>query len=251
MDPPEGQRFFPDCGHLGNVHDDHRFCFNCREKIGQCTVEHRCPTCNDWIPQWFEDVSPRHTLSNISMSHSSTSVSQSLSRPCLPVMTTVNSNKEPKKRSSSGSRGTNSINFNKKLLEKISDSKGKPGKGTEKTDKARKSSLNSTELLSREKSQSRMKSPTSQSADGSMTARREKPTTHLPQDIAPAIPVMSGKKGSTTQVSGHVGRMKANMCPLTESKRTHTAQGTTLVSGHVACPLTESQRTHTSLSTTL
>ena len=57
---------------------------------------------------------------------------------------------------------------------------------------------------------------------------------------------MSGKKGSTTQVSGHVGRMKANMCPLTESKRTHTAQGTTPVSGHVACPLTESKRTHTS-----
>ncbi len=41
----------------------------------------------------------------------------------------------------------------KKLLEK-----GKPGKGSEKTDKARKSSLNSTELLSREKSQSITKS---------------------------------------------------------------------------------------------
>ena len=57
-----------------------------------------------------------------------------------------------------------------------------------------------------------------------------------------------GKKGSTTQVSGHVGRMKSNMYPLTEHQRTHTAQGTTQVSCHVACTLTEHHRTHTSRS---
>ena len=226
MDPPEGQRRFPDCGHLGNVYDQLTSCFICREKLGQCSVEDRCPVCIDWFAQWFEDVRPVHKLSIRSKSLSSKSSNDSsssrsnLSRPKLPVITPVDSKIEPKRRSISGSRGTNT-NILKKLLENV-----KPGKGTEKT--VSKPNFNSTKLVSREKSLGRRTSPTSQSADGSMATPREKPTTHLPQDIAPAIPVMSGKKGSTTLVFDHVGHMKADMYPLTEHQRTQKAQGVRL-----------------------
>ena len=208
MDPPEpGQRRFLDCGHLGNVLDTHRSCFTCRDKIGQCTVDLRCPSCSDWILQWFEDVKPRHTYISRSKSHSSKNSNDSsrshssLSRPCLPVVTPVDSNKEPKKRSNSGSRGTNSNIFNKKLLEKVSDSKGKLGKGTEKAGSARKSSQGSTGQSSRAKSKSpgRMTSPARQSADGSMAAPGEnsKSTEHLPQASFEVVTTLSSRTSRT------------------------------------------------------